>query len=97
MADPQLDVERLPLVRDRSEVLDLLPGDERDRLGAGARVEHGRRRADRVLRRVVGHPERLDASLLEEAQHPGVVHVAVCIEVAPPQRGRHVQAHVSPS
>ena len=49
VADPQLDVERLALVRDRGEVLDLLAGDERDRVRARARVEHRRRRAGRVL------------------------------------------------
>ena len=66
-------------------------------LAPGRRVEHRGRRADGVLGRVVAHPERLDASLLEQAQHPGVVHVPVGVEVAPAQRRGHVQAHVSPS
>ena len=41
---------------------------------------------------VVRSPERLDARLLEQAQHLGVVDVRVGVEVAPAQRDRDVDA-----
>ena len=62
-------------------------------LAPGRRVEDRGRRADGVLGVSVAHPERLDARLLEQAQHLGVVDVPVGVEVAPAQRGRDVQAH----
>ena len=74
------------------EVLDLLARDEREGLGAGPHIHHRGRLAP-TTRSVVRTPHRLDACLLEHAQHLRVVDVRVCVEVRPAKRDLDVDAH----
>ena len=79
--DPQFDVDRLSLIRNRQQVFDLLPRNEAHMLGARTPVEHSRRRT--LRRALIRFPERLDARLFQKVKHLGIVDVRIGIEVAP--------------
>jgi len=85
VTDPQLNVEGIAQVGNGQQVLDLLMRNESEGLRVGSALKNPRRKMI-IGGAIAPGPEGMDARLLEQAKHLGVVDVPVSIQIRPAKR-----------